>query len=132
MISSMVHPTNGNRAEGMLRRDGRVKETKTKSNVVSIENTVLLKSIRQSRVLDVTNFATLSRITQALDEHTFRHGRFKISVQGCWGQFSSAVGTPCSIYCPFLGFLASNLTPIVIPSKFNSKKCIVRHHSKVC
>jgi hypothetical protein len=33
--------------------------------------TVLLKSIRQSRVtgvLDVTNFATLSRVTEALDE----------------------------------------------------------------
>jgi hypothetical protein len=36
--------------------------------------TVLLKSIRQSRVtgvLDVTNFVTLSRVTQALDEYTF-------------------------------------------------------------
>jgi hypothetical protein len=51
-------------------------------------NTVLLKSIRQSRitgVLDVTNFATLSHVTEALDEYTFHHGRFNISVQGVLG-----------------------------------------------
>jgi hypothetical protein len=45
-------------------------------------STVLLKSIRQSHVtgvLEVTNFATLSRVTWSLDEYTFRHGRFKIS-----------------------------------------------------
>jgi hypothetical protein len=44
--------------------------------------TVLLKSIRQSRVtgvLDMTNFTTLSRITEALDEYTFRHCRLEIS-----------------------------------------------------
>jgi hypothetical protein len=40
-------------------------------------------------VLDVTNFATLSRITEALDEFPFRHDRFKISVQGCLEQISS-------------------------------------------
>jgi hypothetical protein len=56
-----------------------------------MKGTVLLKSIRQSRVtgvLDATNFATLSRVTEAVDEYTFRHGRFKISVQGCSEQFS--------------------------------------------
>jgi hypothetical protein len=72
-------------------------------------------------VLDVTNFATLSRVTEALDEFTFCHDRFKISVQGCLEQISSAVGAFHSIYCPFLWFLASNLTTIVVQSKFNNK-----------
>jgi hypothetical protein len=87
--------------------------------------TVVLISIRQSRVtgvLDATNFATLSRVTEALDEHTFRHGRFKISVQECLEQSSLAVDTSqCShsISCPFRRFLASNLTNIVVQSKFN-------------
>jgi hypothetical protein len=44
-------------------------------------------------VLDATNFATLSRITQALDEYTFRHVG-----SGCLEQFSSAVETFHSIY----------------------------------
>jgi hypothetical protein len=61
-----------------------------------LDMTVLLKSIRQSPVtgvLDVTNFGTLSRVTEALDEYTFRHGQFKISVQGCSEQVSLAVDT---------------------------------------
>ena len=76
-----------------------------------MSRTVLLKSIRQSRVtgvLDVTNFATLSRVTEALDEYTFRHGRLKIPAQGILEQFSSTVGTSHLIYCPFSRFLASN------------------------
>jgi hypothetical protein len=87
-----------------------------------LRTTVLLKSIRQphvTRVLDVTNFGTLSRVTEALDEYTFRHGRFKILVQGCLEQFSLAVGTFHSISCPFSRFLPSNLTDIVVQSKFN-------------
>jgi hypothetical protein len=76
-------------------------------------DTVLLNSIRQSRVtvtgvLDVTNFGTLSRVTEALDEYTFRHGRFTISVQGRSEQIFSAVGIFHSISRPFSRFLASN------------------------
>jgi hypothetical protein len=76
-------------------------------------NTVLLKSIRQSRVtgvLDVTNFGTLSRVTEALDEYTFRHGWFKIWVQGCSEQISLAADTLTTIFSSFSRFLASNLT----------------------
>jgi hypothetical protein len=68
------------------------------------QNTVLLKSIRQSRVtgvLDVTNFAALLRVTEALDEYTFHHGRLKISAQRVLEQFSSTVGTSHLINCPF-------------------------------
>jgi hypothetical protein len=36
-------------------------------------------------VLDATSFPTLLGVTEALDEYTFRHGRFKISVQGVLG-----------------------------------------------
>jgi hypothetical protein len=69
-----------------------------------VEDTVLLNSIRQSRVtgvLDVTNFATLSRVTEALDEYAFRHGRFKILVRGCLEQFSSL---PTRFLAYFKGF----------------------------
>jgi hypothetical protein len=45
-------------------------------------------------VLDVTNFGTLSRVTEALDEYTFCHGWFKIWVQGCSEQISLAADTP--------------------------------------
>jgi hypothetical protein len=61
------------------------------------ETTVLLKSIRQSRVtgvLDVTNFATLSRITEALDEYTFRHGRLKFRLTGAWSNFPQLWALP--------------------------------------
>jgi hypothetical protein len=67
-----------------------------KRSIQTCKHTVLLKSIRQSRVtgvLDVTNFGTLSRVTEARDEYTFRHGRFKIWVQGCSEQVSLAADT---------------------------------------
>jgi hypothetical protein len=81
--------------------------------------TVLLKSIRQSRVtgvLDVTNFGTLSRVTEALDEYTYRHGRFNISIQGCSEQVSLATRT--LPFSPFSRFLVSYLTNIVLQTKF--------------
>jgi hypothetical protein len=45
-------------------------------------------------VLDVTNFGTLSRVTEALEEYTFRHSRVEIWVQGCSEQVSLAADTP--------------------------------------
>jgi hypothetical protein len=69
-----------------------------------IHYTVLLNSIHQSRVtgvLDATNFGTLSRLTEVLDEYTFRHGRLKISVQGRLEQFLLVVGNLHSISSPF-------------------------------
>jgi hypothetical protein len=73
--------------------------------------TVLLKSIRQSRVTGVTNFATLSRITEALDEYTFCHGRLKISAQGGLG----AIFLNC-------GHFPLNLLPIFKVFGFKSHK----------
>jgi hypothetical protein len=70
-------------------------------------------------VLDVTNFGTLSRVMEALDEYTFRHGQFKISVQGCSEQVSLAADTLPAIFSPFSRFLVSNLTNIVLQTKFN-------------
>jgi hypothetical protein len=94
--------------------------------------TVLIKSIRQSRVtgmLDVTNFATLSCVTQALDEYTFRHSRFKDFGSEVPGAiFLSRGHFPLNLW----PFLASNLTNIVVQSKFNSKKCIFLHHLEIC
>jgi hypothetical protein len=87
-----------------------------------IPGTVLLKSIRQSRVtgvLDVTNFGALSRVTEGLDEYTFRHGRFKISVQGCSEQVSLAADTLPTNFSPFSRFLVSYFTNIVLQTKFN-------------
>jgi hypothetical protein len=52
--------------------------------------TVLLKSIQQSRVmgvLDTTNFATLSRITEALDEYFFVMVGSKFQFRGDWSNF---------------------------------------------
>jgi hypothetical protein len=91
------------------------------------EDTVLLKSIRQSRVtgvLDVTNFETLSRITEVLDEYTFRHGQFKVWVQGCSEQVSLAVDTFPTIFLPFSRFPASNLTNIMLQTKFNRSSTV--------
>jgi hypothetical protein len=92
-----------------------------------IQLTVLLKSIRQSRVtgvLDVTNFGTLSRVTEALDEYTLRHGRFKIWVQGCSEQISLAADTLPTIFSSFSRFLASNLTNIALQTKFNRSSTV--------
>jgi hypothetical protein len=92
-----------------------------------VPSTVLLKSIRQSRVtgvLDVTNFGTLSRVTEALDEYTFRHRQFKISVQGCSEQVSLAADTLPTIFSPFSRFLVSNLTNIVLQTKFNRSSTV--------
>jgi hypothetical protein len=86
--------------------------------------TVILKSTRQSHVtgvLDVMNFGTLSRVTEALDEYTFRHGRFKIWVQGCSEQVSSAADT---IFSPFSRFPASNPTNIMLRTKFNRSSTV--------
>jgi hypothetical protein len=50
-----------------------------------------------SRGCLTTNFVTLSRVTEALDEYTFCHGRFRILVQ-------VGISLSCghfSIYCPF-------------------------------
>jgi hypothetical protein len=94
---------------------------------IGISHTVLLKSIRQSRVtgvLDVTNFGTFSRITEALDEYTFRHGRFKISIQGCSEQVSLAVDSLPTIFSPFSRFLVSNLTNIVLQTKLNRSSTV--------
>jgi hypothetical protein len=102
-------------------------------------DTVLLKSIRQSRVtgvLDVTNFGTLSRVTEDLDEYTFRHGRFKISVQGCSEQVSLAADTLPTIFSPFPRFLVSYLTNIVLQTKFNRsltvKMCFFPVQQQIC
>jgi hypothetical protein len=89
--------------------------------------TVLLKSIRQSRVtgvLDVTNFGTLSRITEVLDEYTFHRGWFKIWVQGCSEQISLAADTLPTIFSSFSRFLASNLTNIASQTKFNRNSTV--------
>ena len=93
----------------------------------SFIGTVLLKSIRQSRVtgvLDVMNFGTLSRVTKALDEYTFCHGQFRISVQGCSEQVSLAADTLLTILSPFSRFLVSNLTNIVLQTKFNQSSTV--------
>jgi hypothetical protein len=111
-----------------------------------VTGTVLLKSIRQSRVtrvLDVTNFATLSRVTEALDEFTFRHDRFKILVQGRLEQFSLAVGTFHSISCPFSvhfqGFCQESAfkprryrDSEQVQLELSGKKCIFPPHSRIC
>jgi hypothetical protein len=61
-------------------------------------------------VLDVMNFATLSRVTEALDEFTFRHDRFKISVRVLGAIFLSC------------GHFPLNLLPIFTVFGFKSHK----------
>jgi hypothetical protein len=98
-----------------------------KKAVGGVWNTVLLKSIRQSRVtrvLDVTNFGTLSRVTEALDEYTFCHGWFKIWALGCSEQVSLAADTLPTIFSPFSRFPASNLTNIMLQTKFNQSSTV--------
>jgi hypothetical protein len=75
-------------------------------------------------VLDVTNFGTLSRVTEALDEYTFCHGQFKISVQGCSEQVSLAADTLPTIFLPFSRFLVSNLTNIMRQTKFSPSSTV--------
>jgi hypothetical protein len=91
------------------------------------KNTVLLKSIRQSRVtgvLDVTNFGTLSHVTEALDEYTFRHGRFKISVQGGSEQVSLAADTLLQFSRHSQGFLSPTSQTLCFRPNLTGKKSI--------
>jgi hypothetical protein len=72
----------------------------------------------------LTNFGTLSRVTEAPDEYTFRHGQFEISVQGCSEQVSLAADTLPTIFSPFSRFLGLNLTNIMLQSKFNQSSTV--------
>jgi hypothetical protein len=68
-------------------------------------------------MLDVMNFGTLSRLTEAFDEYTFCDGWFKILVQGYSEQVSLAADNLPTIFSPFSRFLVLNLTNIMLPWK---------------
>jgi hypothetical protein len=76
--------------------------------------TVLFKSIRQSRITrvpDVTNFATLSRVTEAFDEYTFSHDEtvFKQFINGILaGRF---LGRIWRIKSNYLTIIKSQIRP---------------------
>jgi hypothetical protein len=100
--------------------------------------TVLLKSIRQSRVtevLEVTDFATLSRVTEALDEYTFRPGRVKISVSTVLAAiFPSCRHFPLNLLPIFkvFGFKSHKYRATEQVQRDKKKKKKNLHHSKIC
>jgi hypothetical protein len=86
---------------------------------VSLLLQTAVKSIRQSRVtgvLDVTNIATF--VTQALDEYTFRHGRFKFQLWALRTQFMALFGFKSHKYHG--------------SEQAQQQKMHFLHHSKIC